>query len=155
MDRTLIVLKPDAVQRQLLGRIIDRFERKGLQIVAMKMLQVSPELAQKMYEMHRGQHFYEALLVFITRSPVVAVVLAGEDVTATVRRMLGPTDGRKAPAGTLRGDFGMSTRCNLVHASDSAASADREIPLFFQPEELVEYRLDDATWIYGRQEPAN
>lgn len=149
MDQTLIVLKPDAVQRQLLGRIIDRFERKGLQIVGMKMLQVSQSLAEEMYQMHRGQEFYDPLLVFITSSPVVAAVLAGEDVVATVRRMLGPTDGREAPAGTLRGDFGMSTRYNLVHASDSPASAQREIALFFRPEELVEYRLDDARWIYG------
>jgi len=150
MERTLIVLKPDAVQRGLVGRVVARFEAKGLKIVAMKMLQVSRPLAERMYAEHKGKDFYEALIEFITACPVVAVVLDGLDAVAIVRRMIGPTFGPDAPAGTVRGDFGCSRRYNLIHGSDSPASAEREIAVFFQPEELTDYELRISGWLYAR-----
>ena len=155
MDRTLVVLKPDAVQRALLGRILTRFEQKGLKIVGLKMLRVSRERAERMYHVHREKDFYEPLVRFITSGPVVAAVVEGQDVVNVVRGMLGPTCGAEAPAGTIRGDFGMSTRSNLVHASDSAESAGQEMGLFFTPAELVDYELSLGLWVYveaGRPE---
>ena len=149
MERTLIVLKPDAVQRQLAGRIIERFERKGLKIVALKMLRVGPELARRMYSVHEGRDFYAPLVEFITASPVVALVLEGVGAISVCRSLMGPTFGPDAPAGTIRGDFGMSRRYNLVHASDSPASADHEIPLFFDESDIQDYPLDAEHWIYA------
>ena len=150
MERTLIVLKPDAVQRQLVGQIVGRFERKGLKIVGMKLLRVSPELAARMYGVHEGKDFYQPLIEFITASPVVAIVLEGVGAIAVCRSLMGPTFGPDAPGGTIRGDFGMSKRYNLIHGSDSPESAEREIPLFFVGEELVEYGLVSDGWIYAR-----
>ena len=148
MDRTLIVIKPDAVQRHRMGRILTRFEAKGLKIVGLKMLAVSQELAERMYEVHQGKPFHQPLLKFITASPVVAGVLEGADVIPVVRGLLGATNCAEAAPGTIRGDFGMSTRYNLVHASDSPESAAREIPLFFSEDELVSYAFRDEGWIY-------
>jgi nucleoside-diphosphate kinase len=150
MERTLIVLKPDAVQRQLVGQIVGRFERKGLKIVAMKLLSVSGELARRMYGVHAGKSFYEPLVEFITASPVVAVVLEGAGAVAVCRSLMGPTFGPDAPGGTIRGDFGMSRRYNLIHGSDSPEAAAREIPLFFAEGELVDYELLADRWIYAR-----
>jgi nucleoside-diphosphate kinase len=150
MERTLIVLKPDAVQRHLVGRLIARFERKGLKIVAMKMLRVGEDLARRMYSVHEGSDFYEGLMAFITASPVVAAVLEGKDAIEVCRKLMGPTFGPVAPAGTIRGDFGMSMRYNLIHGSDSPESARREIALFFSEEEIVHYDLASAQWIYAR-----
>ncbi len=150
MERTLIVLKPDAVQRQLVGRIVGRFERKGLKIVAMKLLSVSRDLARRMYSVHEGKSFYDALVEFITASPVVAVVLEGAGAIGVCRTLMGPTFGPDAPGGTIRGDFGMSRRYNLIHGSDSPEAAAREIPLFFAPGELVDYELIAERWIYAR-----
>jgi len=150
MQRTLILLKPDAVQRQLVGRIVGRFERKGLKIVGMKLLRVSPDLAKRMYSVHEGKDFYEPLVEFITASPVVVMVLEGVDAIAVCRTLMGPTFGPGAPGGTIRGDFGMSMRYNLIHGSDSPESAGREIPLFFADDELVEYDLISEGWIYAR-----
>ena len=150
MERTLVVLKPDAVQRRLVGRIVSRLEAKGLKIVGMKILSVSRDLAERMYAVHEGKDFHAPLLDFITASPVVAMVLEGLGAVAVTRSLMGPTFGPDAPAGTLRGDFGMSRRYNLVHGSDSPASAEREITLFFAPDELVGYELRDETWIYAR-----
>ena len=147
MQRTLIVLKPDAVQRQLAGQIIDRFERKGLKIVGLRMLQVDKDLARRMYSVHEGKDFYDALVEFITASPVVAMVLEGPGAIAVCRSMMGPTFGPDAPGGTIRGDFGMSRRYNLIHGSDSAESAGREIPLFFGAADLVDYELAGGVWI--------
>jgi len=150
MERTLIIFKPDAVQRGLVGRILWRFEDKGLKIVGMKMLRIDPEQAARMYAEHRGEEFYEPLVKFMTASPVVAVVLEGLDAVRLARGVLGPTFGPDAPAGTIRGDFGASRRYNLVHGSDSVESARREISLFFAPEELVDYELSGWTWVYAR-----
>ena len=151
MERTLIVLKPDAVQRQLVGQIVGRFERKGLKIVAMKLLSVSRDLARRMYGVHEGKGFYEALVEFITASPVVAMVLEGQGAVGVCRALMGPTFGPDAPPGTIRGDFGMSRRYNLIHGSDSPEAAAREIALLFAPGEIVDYEVRGARWIYARQ----
>jgi len=150
MERTLIVLKPDAVQRQIIGRLISRFEQKGLKIVALKMLTVSDELARRMYSVHKGKDFYDPLVEFITAGPVVAMVAEGVGAIAVVRSMMGPTFGPDAPAGTIRGDFGMSRRYNLIHGSDSPGAASAEIPLFFDPREMVSYDPPDQRWVYAR-----
>ena len=150
MQRTLIVLKPDAVQRQLVGRIVGRFEQKGLRIAAMKILRVSPELARQMYRPHEGKDFYGPLIEFITASPVVAMVLAGKGAIAVCRTLMGPTFGPDAPGGTIRGDFGASRRYNLIHGSDSPESAQREIPLFFGDDEILDYDLIAAAWLNAR-----
>jgi len=147
LQRTLVILKPDAVQRRLVGRIIERFEAKGLKIVAMKLMQVTPELAERHYGEHKGKPFYEPLLKFITSGPVVPMIIEGPEAIGVVRAMLGPTHGAEAAAGTVRGDFGMSNRYNLTHGSDSPESAAREIALFFDDDEIVDYRLDDARWV--------
>lgn len=147
MEQTLVILKPDALERRLLGRIVARFEDKGLKIVAMKMVRVSRELAERHYGEHEGKPFYEPLLAFITSAPVVPMVLEGPGAVAAVRAMLGPTHGAEAAPGTVRGDFGLSNRHNLVHGSDSSESAEREIALFFQPGELLDYDLSDAHWV--------
>jgi len=125
------MLKPDAVKRKLIGRIIQRFEDKGLEIVEMKMLKMSRELAEKLYEEHRGKDFFEKLINFITSGRVVAMVIEGEEAISVVRKMVGKTNPLEADMGTIRGDFGYSTPDNLVHASDSRESARREIELFF------------------------
>ena len=148
MERPMIVLKPDAVQRHLVGRVLTRFEEKGLKVVALKLLTIGPDRARRMYAVHEGKDFHERLVDFMTRSPVVAMVLEGKDVIAVTRAMIGPTFGPDAPAGTIRGDFGMSRRYNLIHASDSQESAEREIPIFFEPEEIQDYRLGGEDWIY-------
>jgi nucleoside-diphosphate kinase len=150
VERTLVVLKPDAVQRQLVGRIVGRFEQKGLKIVAMKFLSVSGDLARRMYSVHEGKSFYGPLVEFITASPVVAMVLEGAGAIAVCRSLMGPTFGPDAPGGTIRGDFGMSRRYNLIHGSDSPEAAGREIPLFFAPGEVVDYELIADRWIYAR-----
>jgi nucleoside-diphosphate kinase len=150
MERTLVVLKPDAVQRQLVGQIVGRFEEKGLKIVAMKLLSVSGELARRMYGVHEGKSFYEPLVEFITASPVVAMVLEGAGAVTVCRSLMGPTFGPDAPGGTIRGDFGMSRRYNLIHGSDSPEAAAREIPIFFAPGEVVDYELLADRWIYAR-----
>jgi len=150
MERTLIVLKPDAVQRQLAGKIIDRFERKGLKIVGLRMLRVDADLARRMYSVHEGKDFYAPLMAFITASPVVAMVLEGPGAIAICRSLMGPTFGPDAPGGTIRGDFALSRRYNLIHGSDSAESAAREIPLFFEPDQLCDYDLVAGEWILAR-----
>jgi len=150
MQQTLVILKPDAIQRQLAGRILSRFEDKGLKIVGMKMLRISLPLAQQMYSVHAGKPFYAGLVEFMTTGPVIAMVLDGLEAIAVVRSMIGPTFGPDAPGGTIRGDFGVSRRFNIVHASDSEESAAREIPLFFAPAELVAYDQATGPWIYAQ-----
>ena len=134
MERTLILLKPDAVERQLVGTLLNRFEQKGLTIAAMRMLQFTPELAQKHYADHVDKPFYPGLETYIMSGPVVAAVLEGAEAVAVVRRMIGPTNGIEAPSGTIRGDFSLSGQRNLVHASDSPAAAERETAIFFGKE---------------------
>jgi len=151
MERTLVLLKPDAVQRGLVGRILARFEEKGLKVVGLKMMSVSRELARRVYSVHEGKDFFEPLIEFVTGGPVVAAVLEGKDAVCITRKLLGPTFGPDAPPGTIRGDFAMSRRYNLVHGSDSPESAAKEMPLFFRPEEMVDYNLAGERWIYARQ----
>jgi nucleoside-diphosphate kinase len=131
MERTLILLKPDSILRQLVGTLLSRFEQKGLKIVDMRMLQFTPELAKRHYADHVGKPFYPGLEAYITSGPVVAAILEGTEAVAVVRRMIGPTNGIEAPSGTIRGDYALSSQRNLVHASDSVAAAEREMAIFF------------------------
>lgn len=148
MERTLIILKPDAVQRGLCGEILSRFEQKGLQIVAMKFAKLPPQLVETHYEPHRGKPFYAGLVRFMTSSPVVVLALAGKDAIAIARKMMGATFGSKAEPGTIRGDFGVSNSFNLIHGSDSPESSQREIGLFFKSEELVDWQPAGQAWVY-------
>jgi nucleoside-diphosphate kinase len=152
MQRTLILLKPDAVQRRLIGRIIARFEDKALSIVAMKLIHVTPELAKKHYHEHVSKPFYPGLESFITGAPVVAMVLEGLDAIAVVRDMLGSTSGLKAAPGTIRGDYSSSRQMNLVHASDGPDAAAREISLYFGHDEICEFQPDLARWYRAADE---
>ena len=147
MQRTLVLLKPDCVQRRLVGSLIGRFEQKGLRLVAMKFVQASRDLAEKHYAVHRGKPFYDSLLAFLTSGPTVAIVWEGREAVAVVREMMGKTDGAKSPPGTIRGDFGISVQNNLIHGSDSPENAATEISLWFAPGELVSYQPTDAAWI--------
>ncbi len=146
-QRTLVLLKPDAVNRRLMGEIIGRFEKKGLKIVAMKMLWMDKKMAEKHYEVHRGKPFYESLIDYITSAPIVAMVLEGDNAIAVVRKMMGKTNGQEADLGTIRGDYSMSVQNNLVHGSDSEENAKKEISLFFSDGEIMDYRLVDEVWI--------
>jgi nucleoside-diphosphate kinase len=149
MQRTLILFKPDAVQRRLIGTLIQRFEQKGLQLVGLKLVHPSRALAEKHYEVHKGKPFYESLLQFLTNGPTVALVWQGREAVAVARTLMGPTDGAKAPPATIRGDFAISVQNNLVHGSDSPENAAAEIALWFKPEELLSYNSVDAAWIAG------
>jgi nucleoside-diphosphate kinase len=149
MQRTLILLKPDCVHRRLIGAILQRFEQKGLRPVGLKFVQASRALAEKHYAVHKGKPFYDSLLAFLTAGPTVAVVFEGREAVAAARNLMGPTDGVKAPPGTIRGDFAISVQNNLVHGSDSPENAATEIALWFRPEELVGYQPVDSTWVAG------
>jgi nucleoside-diphosphate kinase len=149
MQRTLILFKPDAVQRRLIGTLIQRFEQKGLQLVGLKLIHPTRALAEKHYEVHKGKPFYESLLQFLTNGPTVALVWQGREAVAVARTLMGPTDGAKAPPATIRGDFAISVQNNLVHGSDSPENAAAEIALWFKPEELLNYASVDAAWIAG------
>ena len=151
-QRTLILLKPDAVQRRLAGRLIARLEDKGLKIVGMKMLHVTAELSKRHYAEHVNKPFYPHLEKFITSGPVVALVAEGPDAIEVVRRMMGPTNGRDAAPGTIRGDYGMSRQMNLMHGSDGPEAAKREIETYFRPEELLSYELDLSGWMAAEDE---
>ena len=148
MERSLILFKPDALQRRLVGRILARFEEKGLRIAGLKLMRISDALAAKHYDAHKAKPFYAGLVRFMTSSPIVAMVLEGKDVVAIVRRMLGKTFGPEAEPGTIRGDFGASKSFNLIHASDAPDTAKREVELFFKSEELLEWTPTDLEWVY-------
>jgi len=148
MERTLVLVKPDGVQRGLIGEIITRFENRGLRLVACKFLQVSPELAKKHYAVHEGKPFYEALIQFITSAPVMAMVWAGPDAISAVRQTVGKTRGIEADPGTIRHDFALQARYNLTHASDSVENAEAEIALWFKAEELVDWKRCTEDWMY-------
>jgi nucleoside-diphosphate kinase len=148
MERTLIILKPDAVQRGLCGQIIDRFEKKGLQIVGMKFMQIAQSLAETHYAPHKGKPFYLGLVKFMTSSPVIVLALVGKDAIAISRKMMGATFGSKAEPGTIRGDFGVSNSFNLIHGSDSFESAQRELGLFFKADELIDWKPMIQGWVY-------
>ena len=147
MQSTLILLKPDCVQRRLVGTIIQRFEQKGLRLAALKLVQASRDLAQNHYAVHKGKSFYESLLNFLTSGPTVAMVWEGREAVAVARTLMGVTDGTKAPPATIRGDFALSVQNNLVHGSDSPENAAAEIALWFTPQELVVYQPTDAAWV--------
>ncbi len=148
MQRTLVMLKPDAVQRGLVGQVLGRFEAKGLKLVALKMAVISPSLAEKHYGVHKGKPFYAPLIAFITSGPTVLAVLEGKEAVAVVRQMMGATACAAAEPGTIRGDLGVSNRFNLVHGSDSAESAAQEIALFFGPDELIDWTPAAWPWTY-------
>ena len=152
MQRTLILLKPDCVQRRLMGHVLSRFENKGLNIIAMKMLQVTPELAAEHYAERLEKPFYPALEAFITGAPVVAMVIEGREAIRVVREMLGATSGLEASAGTIRGDLSSSRQMNLVHASDGPEAAEREINLYFQPDQICEYDPTLTPWLKASDE---
>jgi len=149
LEKTLIILTPDAVQRHLIGRIITRFEEKGIQIVAMKFMQIEKPLAEQHYAVHKGKPFYDSLIQYITSGPVLVLVLQAKGVIAMARKLMGSTFGCEAEPGTLRGDFGGSRGFNLVHGSASPQSAQDEIKLYFQPGEILEYQLANNHWLYG------
>src|SRR5712691_10082897 len=149
MQKTLILLKPDCVQRRLVGEVTARFEKKGLRLAGLKLVQASRDLAEKHYAVHKGKPFYESLLQFLTAGPTVAMVWEGREAVAVARTLMGPTDGTKAPPATIRGDFAISVQNNLVHGSDSPENAAIEIALWFTPKELLSYDMADAAWIAG------
>ncbi|MGI6307787.1 MAG: nucleoside-diphosphate kinase [Dethiobacteria bacterium] len=151
MQKTFVMLKPDAVQRNLIGEIICRFEKKGLKPVALKMLEISRETAEKHYAEHKGKPFFDDLVNFITSGPVVAMIWEGKEAIQVARKMMGNTDPQEAPPGTIRGDYGLFTGNNIVHGSDSLESAAREISLFFSPEEIINYHKSTDPWIYGEE----
>ena len=148
MERTLVIVKPDGVQRGLAGAIISRFERRGLRIGAMKLMQIPLELAEQLYAVHKGKRFYEPLIQYITSGPVVVMVLEGRDVIETVRRTVGATNPAQAAPGTIRADFALETGRNLVHGSDSPETAKYEVPLFFRDDEILSYPRDTDRWIF-------
>ena len=147
MERTLILVKPDGVQRGLSGEIITRLERRGLQIIGAKMLKVSNELAQKHYGVHKGKPFFQGLVDFITSSPIIALAVEGKDAIESARQTMGSTNPLDASPGTIRGDFGLDIGRNLVHGSDSAENAAIELALFFNEGDLVSYPRDGQRWI--------
>lgn len=150
MEKTFVMVKPDGVQRGLIGDIVGRFERKGLKLAGLKLMQISEELAAKHYGEHQGKPFYGELISFITSGPVVAMVLEGQNAVSVVRSMMGKTNPVEAAPGTIRGDYAMFMGNNVVHGSDSTESAQREIGLFFSPAELVEYNKATDFWLYGK-----
>jgi nucleoside-diphosphate kinase len=152
MERTLILLKPDCVERRLMGRVLTRFEDKGLNIIAMKMMRVTPDLAKKHYAEHVKKDWYPALEEFITGGPIVAAVVEGLEAIRVVREMLGATSGLKAAPGTVRGDYSSSRQMNLVHGSDGPDAAKREIALYFGDEEIYAYEPQISKWLRAADE---
>lgn len=147
MERTLIIFKPDAMNRNLVGRILTRFEDKGLRIAALKLQQSPRSQVEQHYDVHKDKPFYGELVNFMTAGPVIVGVMEGPNAIDVVRNLLGATDGRKAAPGTIRGDFGLDLQYNLVHASDGPETAAKEIALFFKPDELVSYKRVTDQWI--------
>jgi len=147
MERSLVFIKPDAIQRGLAGEIISRLERKGLTIVAMKMLQMDKSLAQRHYAIHKDKPFFTELVDFIISSPIIAIVFQGKNAVALIRQMMGETNPAKASPGTIRGDLGINITHNLIHGSDSPENASQEISLFFSGEEIADYTRDIDKWI--------
>ena len=148
-ERTLIIIKPDGVQRQLAGQIISRLEKRGFKLVAAKFIRISEKSAHKLYAVHSDKHFLKGLVKFITSSPSLVMVWQADGIIEIVRRMIGATFGKDAESGTIRGDLSCAQRYNLIHGSDSSKSAQYEISVFFKPDEIVDYELNNARWIYG------
>jgi nucleoside-diphosphate kinase len=147
MQQTLVLIKPDGMQRRLAGKILARFEEKGLRLAAMKLVRPDRDLAGKHYAVHQGKPFYDSLLGFLTSGPTLAMVLEGREAVTVVRGMMGTTDGAKSPPGTIRGDYALSVQNNLIHGSDSPENAALEIKLWFKPEELASFEMTDAKWV--------
>jgi nucleoside-diphosphate kinase len=148
MEKSLIILKPDAVQRGLIGPILTRLEQRGLKFSGLKLMQISQELANKHYSVHQGKPFYNSLVEYITASPVVVLAVQGNDVIKIVRSTVGATKPAEASPGTIRGDFGLEIGRNLIHASDSPENGETEVNLFFQPSELLNWERNTDAWIY-------
>ena len=148
IQKSFVMMKPDAVQRRLMGKILSRFEDKGLQIVAVKLMQIDEELAKTHYGEHAEKPFFPSLVEYITSSPSLAMVIEGEEAITTIRKLVGATNPLEADLGTIRGDYGMDTGRNIIHASDSPASAEREIGLFFNEDEICDYQIVDNNLIY-------
>ena len=148
MEKTFLMVKPDGVQRELIGDIVSRFEKKGFQLVGAKLMNIPKELAEEHYGEHKERPFFGPLVEFITSGPVFAMVWQGENVILTARQMMGATNPKDAAPGTIRGDYGLVVNKNVIHGSDSVESAEREIGLFFKTEELVEYSKVINNWIY-------
>lgn len=147
MEKTFLMVKPDGVQRNLIGEIVSRFEKKGYQLVGAKLMQIPTELAEQHYGEHKERPFFGELVEFITSGPVFAMVWEGENVISTARLMMGATNPKESAPGTIRGDFAVTVGKNIIHGSDSPESAEREIGLFFKQEELVTYSKDANNWI--------
>jgi len=147
-ENTFLLLKPDAVQRGMIGRLISRIEEKGLKIVAMKMLQITPEQAAKQYECHHGKSFYPSLVEFICSGPSVAMIIEGRGAISICRRLMGSTSPENSQPGTIRGDYSLDVKHNLIHGSDSLESFAHEAKVYFSEEEIIKYRLDLERWIY-------
>ncbi|HEX3013020.1 MAG TPA: nucleoside-diphosphate kinase [Methanobacterium sp.] len=148
MERSFVMLKPDAVLRRLMGTVLTRFEERGLKLVAVKMMNISEELAKEHYGEHKEKPFFNDLVSYITSAPVLAMVIEGDDCISLIRKMVGATNPKEADLGTIRGDYALDTGRNIIHASDSPASAKREIALFFNDSEINEYALPDESLIY-------
>jgi nucleoside-diphosphate kinase len=152
IERTLIIIKPDGIQRHLAGEIIARFEKKGLKLVAAKFMQIPEELARKHYAIHKGKPFFEGVVKYLASVPSLIMVWQAKGVIDMTRKMMGATFGYAAEAGTIRGDLGASKGYNLIHGSDSPESAEQEIELFFTPDEIISYDLSDDEWLYGEND---
>ncbi len=148
MERTLIIVKPEGVQRGIIGNIVTRFEQRGLKFVGLKLIYITPALAEQHYGVHKGKPFYPGLVKHITSGPVVVAVVEGPKAISVVRTTMGATNAAEAIPGTIRGDFALDIGFNIIHGSDGPETAKQEINLFFKPEELVDYGLATAQWIY-------
>jgi nucleoside-diphosphate kinase len=149
LERTLVLVKPDGVQRRLVGEVITRFERRGLHLVALKLMRVDRDLAERHYAEHTGKPFFDGLVAFITSAPVVAMVWEGADAVAQVRAMMGATNPTAAAPGSIRGDLAVNIGNNVVHGSDSPGRGAEEVALFFTPDELIEWNAVDSAWVSG------
>ena len=147
MEQTLIIVKPDGVQRGLVGEVLARLERRGLKLAALRLMEIDRALAERHYAVHQGKPFYEGLVDYITSGPVVVAVVEGPDAIAVVRRVVGSTRSNEAAPGTIRGDFALTVERNIIHASDAAETAMFEIGLYFQPSELLSYARDLDRWV--------
>src|SRR5712691_8432406 len=148
MERTLIIVKPEGIQRVLIGNIISRFEQRGLKLIGLKLIQITPELAEQHYGVHKGKPFFPGLVKHITSDPVVVGVVEGPKAISVVRTTMGATNAAEAPPGTIRGDYALEIGFNIIHGSDGPETATQEIDLFFKPEELVDYSLATEQWVY-------
>jgi len=148
MENSFVMMKPDTVQRRIMGKVLSRFEEKGLQLVGMKLIQIDEALAKEHYGEHAEKPFFNDLVSYITSSPALAMVIKGEDSISLIRKIVGATNPKEADLGTVRGDFALDMGRNVIHASDSPASAEREISLFFDEDEICEYEMVDNAWIY-------